>query len=246
MNLTYILIDFENVQPEAEEWRLIRGAHYRIRLFHGPHQNKMEMESAKALLPLGRQLEFVQSDRNGKNALDFHIAFELGRLVEGGVADKARGKSRFVIVSKDGDFDVLIDHVVKLGHDATRVPSVRDAVLAIPASASAPAASGVDKVPSKKKPADPVTIAKDSRGNSAKRKPTAVSLETVTDDPYWRAVEYLRDHPKNRPATLRKLEIHFTTALGKGTTAQIVKAVLDRLRSEGIVAVTDKKVEYKF
>ena len=85
MNLTYILIDFENVQPEAEEWRLIRGAHYRIRLFHGPHQNKMEMESAKALLPLGRQLEFVQSDRNGKNALDFHIAFELGRLVEGGV-----------------------------------------------------------------------------------------------------------------------------------------------------------------
>ena len=103
MNLTYILIDFENVQPAAEELSLIRGADYRVRLFHGPHQNRFDADVAKALQPLGSQLEYFQSEAKGKNALDFHIAFALGRLVqEGGVTFASTGsKMRFVVVSRD-------------------------------------------------------------------------------------------------------------------------------------------------
>lgn len=57
MILTYILIDFENVQPVAEELSLIRGADYRVRLFHGPNQNRFDAGMVKALQPLGSQLK---------------------------------------------------------------------------------------------------------------------------------------------------------------------------------------------
>ncbi len=250
MSITYILIDFENVQPEAADLRLIRGADYRVRLFHGPHQNRIEVGIAKALQPLGSQVEFIQSERKGKNALDFHIAFGLGQLVEGSMTNGAASgsKSRFVIVSKDGDFDVLIDHVVTLGHDAIRVPSVRDA---LPAGIASKVASVTesDKVqPKKKSSAKPETIPKKPPVASPAKKPAKAaspSPEAVKEDPYRRAVDYLRDHPRNRPATLQKLEVHFTTALGKGTTAQLVKAVIDKLRSDGVVVVVGTKVEYK-
>ena len=82
MSLTYILIDFENVQPTASDLRLIRGTDYRVRLFHGPHQNKFDADILTALLPLGIQVELFQCERKGKNALDFHIACCLGRLVQ--------------------------------------------------------------------------------------------------------------------------------------------------------------------
>ena len=49
MNLTYILIDFENVKPTAADLNLIRGADNRVRLFHGPHQNKFDADIVKAL-----------------------------------------------------------------------------------------------------------------------------------------------------------------------------------------------------
>ena len=248
MSITYILIDFENLQPEAEDLRLIRGADYRVRLFHGPHQNRIEVEIAKALQPLGSQVEFIQSERNGKNALDFHIAFGLGQLVEGSVARPAPSgsKSKFVIVSKDGDFDVLIDHVVSLGHDAIRVPSVRDALPAGNAGEAGLPIAKPDKVSAKKKPPAKAE-AKTPVASPAKKLAISdpVSVDTHKEDPYRRAVEYLRDHPKNRPSTFQKLEIHFTTALGKGTTARVVKGVLERLQSDGFVAVIDKKVEYK-
>jgi len=250
MSLTYILIDFENVQPEPEDLRLIRGADYRVRLFHGPHQNRIDVGIAKALQPLGSQVEFIQSERNGKNALDFHIAFGLGQLVgsSGSNAAPSKSKARFVIVSKDSDFDVLIDHVVSLGHHAIRVPSVRDALSAGIASEGAVAASESDKTqPKKKSSAKPETIPKKPLTASPSKKPAKAvspSPDAFKEDPYRRAVDYLRDHPRNRPSTLQKLEVHFTTALGKGTTARTVKAILDRLQNDGIVVATGEKVSY--
>lgn len=98
MSLTYILVDFENVQPTAADIKLIRGADYRVRLFHGPHQNRFDAELVKALQPLGVQVEYIQCERNGKNALDFHIAFYVGRLVQKGeTAATLHGKKGSVL-----------------------------------------------------------------------------------------------------------------------------------------------------
>jgi hypothetical protein len=129
MSLVYILVDFENLQPTAADMSLIRGADYRVQLFHGPHQNKFDADMVRALQPLGSQLDYVQCERRGKNALDFHVAFCLGRLVQqhdSGPA--ARDQTRFVVVSRDSGFDALLGHVQKLGYGAARVGSIREAL----------------------------------------------------------------------------------------------------------------------
>lgn len=130
MSLVYILVDFENVQPTAADVSLIRGADYRVSIFHGPHQTKFDAEMVKALQPLGIQVDYVKCERKGKNALDFHVAFCLGRLVqERESADSALHKeTRFSIVSKDAGFDALLGHVRALGYGATRVESIREAL----------------------------------------------------------------------------------------------------------------------
>ena len=81
MLLTYILVDFENVQPQVADLGLLRGDDFRVHIFHGVHQNKFDVSMYKALQPLGDKVELVQSDRQGPDVLDFHISFYLGRLV---------------------------------------------------------------------------------------------------------------------------------------------------------------------
>ena len=130
MSLTHILIDFENVKPTATDMKLIRGADYRVRIFHGPHQNKFDADIVKALQPLGDKVEYIQCERAGKNALDFHIAFYFGRMIPGlEIAAAPTGRSAsFFIISKDSGFDVLLGHIRELGYGAAWVASVREAL----------------------------------------------------------------------------------------------------------------------
>lgn len=128
MNLTYILVDFENVQPQ--DMGLLNGDHYQLRIFRGPHQKKLDFDIAESLQPHGSRVQYIQSDRHGKNALDFHIAFYMGRLFQelevNGSA--ARSNTRFVVISKDGSFDALMSHVQSLGYGAMKAASIRQAL----------------------------------------------------------------------------------------------------------------------
>jgi hypothetical protein len=48
--------------------------------FLGATQSKISVELARALQPFGPDVEYIQIDGNGLNALDFHIAYYVGRL----------------------------------------------------------------------------------------------------------------------------------------------------------------------
>lgn len=128
MELTYILVDFENVQPP--DMGLLSGDHYQLRIFRGPHQNKLDFDIAESLQPHGSRVQYIQSDRHGKNALDFHIAFYMGRLIEELEADGAPAckSTRFVVISKDGGFDALMSHIQSLGYGAMKAASIRQAL----------------------------------------------------------------------------------------------------------------------
>lgn len=128
MDLTYILVDFENIQPT--DMGLLRGDQYRLILFRGPHQNKLDFDIVESLQPLGSRVTHVQSDKHGKNALDLHIAFYMGRFLQeleanGFTKNKA---ARFVVISHDGGFDALMGHVQSLGYAAMKVASIRQAL----------------------------------------------------------------------------------------------------------------------
>jgi hypothetical protein len=128
MELTYILVDFENVQPP--DMGLLSGEQYQLRIFHGPHQKKLDFDIAVSLQPLGDRVKYIQSDRHGKNALDFYIAFYMGRLLQELEANDsaARSNTRFVVISKDGGFDALMSHIQSLGYGAMKAASIRQAL----------------------------------------------------------------------------------------------------------------------
>ena len=60
---------------------------------------------ARALQPFGADVKYVQMEGSGHNALDFHIAYYLGRLAV------EHPEARFQIVSKDAGFDPLVAHL---------------------------------------------------------------------------------------------------------------------------------------
>ncbi len=157
MKLNFVLIDFENVQPLHLE--KLQGLPVEIRVFLGVNQ-RLTVEMVTSLQPFGMAVQYIQLSGNGKNALDFHIAFYLGQL-----AVKHPGAS-FHVISKDTGFDPLIAHLKTLKISCRRcaeieqMPLVQMAAAApVPASAKAPDAAARTFLANPKAP-KPRTMAK--------------------------------------------------------------------------------------
>lgn len=128
MKLTHILVDFENVQPTAADIALVRGEGLRLAIFRGPGQKKYSADVAEAWQPLGGNVTFVHCAKVGRNAVDMHIAFHLGELAAAGQGAAAGDRVRFVIVSKDTDFDPLLMYIRAHGFEASRVATIKAAL----------------------------------------------------------------------------------------------------------------------
>lgn len=117
MRTNYVLIDYENVQPN--NLHLLDRDEFRIRLLLGANQSSLKRDVAIPLQRFGPdRAEYVEISESGKNALDFHIAYYIGCL-------SARDKDAFFhIISKDAGFDALIAHLKQ-----QKVYCVRSAVI---------------------------------------------------------------------------------------------------------------------
>lgn len=126
MRTNYVLIDYENVQPNS--FSGLEAEHFRVLVFVGASQNKLTFEVASAMQRLGARAEYVKIAGNGANALDFHIAFHIGRI-------SAQDPSAFFhIISKDTGFDPLIAHLKERQVLAARVKDVAEIALLKPAT----------------------------------------------------------------------------------------------------------------
>lgn len=103
MRTNYVLVDFENVRPESLEQ--VADEQFRVFVFVGASQMKLPFEFVASLQRLGLRAEYIKISGNGPNAMDFHIAYYIGRLA----AFDSNGY--FHIVSKDRGFDPLIQHL---------------------------------------------------------------------------------------------------------------------------------------
>lgn len=103
MKTNFVLIDLENVQPK--NINLLNGGPFKIKVFLGASQTKIPIEMACALQLFGSDADYIQIEGNGSNALDFHIAYYIGRL-----AAENPG-AFFHVISKDTGFDPLIKHL---------------------------------------------------------------------------------------------------------------------------------------
>ncbi|MGA0369333.1 MAG: PIN domain-containing protein [Kiritimatiellia bacterium] len=107
----WAFIDHENV-PDFEHLNI--NDYERILLFCGPRSKKLKID------PLSdttfHRFEILRISTTGKNNLDFHLAFHLGRL-----HTEAGPGIAFHIISKDQGYDGLIHHLKNLKRTCKRV-----------------------------------------------------------------------------------------------------------------------------
>ena len=123
MKKNYVLIDYENVQPET--MAALEREHFSVLVFVGANQAKVTYEVASVLQRMGDRAAYVKIAGNGGNALDFHIAYYIGQLAA------KEPDSYFHIVSKDTGFDPLLQHLKSKNVSASRVESISDLPLVI-------------------------------------------------------------------------------------------------------------------
>jgi hypothetical protein len=99
----YIFVDHENVSLADTD--ALNQEHIRLLVFVGANQKRIDIDAVEAIQKLGQRAQYVRISANGANALDFHIAFYVGRLAQ----QDERGY--FHIISKDKGYDPLIAHL---------------------------------------------------------------------------------------------------------------------------------------
>ena len=114
----YVLINYENVQPSY--MAALDADHFHVLVFVGASQTKVTYEVASALQEMGDRAEYIKISSNGSNALDFHIAFYIGKIAA------LEPDSYFHIISKDSGFDPLIQHLKSKKILASRVKSISE------------------------------------------------------------------------------------------------------------------------
>jgi PIN domain-containing protein len=114
----YILIDFENVQPQSLD-RLDHD-YFKVLVFVGANQGKLAYDVAASLQALGDRAEYIKISGVGANALDFHIAYYIGQRAA------HEPSAYFHIISKDTGFDPLIEHLRSKKIYAGRAEAIAD------------------------------------------------------------------------------------------------------------------------
>jgi len=246
MKTNFVLVDFENVQPR--NMGLLKGGPFHIKVFLGSSQGKISLEMAQALQTFGDAAEYIQVVGNGKDALDFHIAYYIGKL-----AAENPGAS-FSIISKDTGFDPLVKHL-KLKHIECKrsatiadIPHVKSAAVTQasqpPATATATAtrpavAKQTPKVAAAKPVAKPVTprVAVPKPASKPAAKPPADSA---------RMTQVLENLGKRQglPATLKTLRTTIASLFKPALADSELDALVAEMKRRGKIVVTGTKVAY--
>jgi hypothetical protein len=112
----YVLLDYENVQIKTLS--LLYQEQFEVMIFLGINNTKLSTEFVLSKEKLGSRAKYIRLEKAGENALDFHIAFYLGKLV----ADDP--SAFFHIISKDKGFDTLITHLKSIKILSSRSESI--------------------------------------------------------------------------------------------------------------------------
>jgi len=115
MSEKFLLIDYENIQ-KVDLSNVADNT--LVRIFVGQSQKSIPIDLVKQAQRFGHHLEWIKIEGQGKNALDFHITFYLGKL------SSEHKAASFVILSKDKGFDPLIKHINNLKGKCRRINSL--------------------------------------------------------------------------------------------------------------------------
>ena len=211
----YVLIDFEN-RP-VKSLVLLKDEHFRIYVFLGKNNPKIETDLAVEMLSLDGRAKLVKLEFAGKNALDFHIAYYIGELA----ATDPTGF--FHIISGDKGFDPLIEHIKGRKIFAARSESIEE--MPCFRVEEAPATT-----PAKAKP-KPATAGK------AVGELMESWIGTVLNDLITRG--------DSRPVRMKTLVSTIHARIGKDRSQKEAEAVRDALVARKMIVLDGVKFSYK-
>ena len=102
-NVDHVLVDFENVRDLDLDVIGSKAVHFTLLL--GSKEKKLDVDLVEKLWEHAASVQLVRLTSVGRNALDFALAYYLGR------AALASPTGTFHIVSKDKGYDPLVKHL---------------------------------------------------------------------------------------------------------------------------------------
>ncbi|MFC5695914.1 PIN domain-containing protein [Pseudomonas sp. GCM10022186] len=214
MRTNYVLIDYESVQVKSLE--LLQQPQFKIRVFLGPNNTKLPTELAVAIQRFGDRAGYIQLDTPGQNALDFHVAYYLGRLAV------EEPDAFFHIISRDKGFDPLIKHLKGKSIFAARSETIESMPCFSPPKIVSPPAPKLEPV----------------------KTPPPKAKKAVNESDVNLVIADLVGRKASRPRTIKTLLNTIRAKLGKQTAEEIEDIYLV-LKQRGYVEERGAQVSYK-
>jgi hypothetical protein len=215
--VNHVFVDFENVHQV--DLAVIGSKAVSFTLLVGPRQTKLDAALVEKLFEHAVSVQLVRLTSDGRNALDFTLAYYVGRAV---AADPT---GHFYIISKDTGYDPLIAHLRSRQISACRHGSFEALPFIGPAKPGAPA--------------PPATVRKTKVQAQSKPLPGDVN-ESET-----RVLEHFRSHPATRPRTQKTLVRFLVAYLGHKITEADALSLVETLAQAQYLVIGDKsKVTY--
>jgi hypothetical protein len=107
MKPNHVLIDYENVQPDVA--KALAQPVFKAWIFVGAQQAKVKFDLIELVQQKGPDARVIKMTSTGRNALDFHMACYLGKLM----TEEPDGY--FHVIAKDTGIDPLLDHLREKG-----------------------------------------------------------------------------------------------------------------------------------
>jgi hypothetical protein len=176
---TILLVDYENIQNI--DLSVIQEQDIDIKIFVGQAQNKIPIELVQATQRFGQRVEWIKIEEAGSNALDFHIAFYLGRF------SKDIGGGSFLILSKDKGFDPLIKYINKSKVNCQRIQSLlelskeKDALISQNTDSVAKVIENLSKIQKNKRPRTRKTLRQHIKTLLTQKKLSDQEIDTLVN-----------------------------------------------------------------
>lgn len=213
----HLFVDWENVQPKAEELCALVPEGTDVWLFHGPLQ-KLDASGHRRVYGTDR-VALVPRSGEGRNALDFQLTYYIGYV------SARQPQARFVVVSNDTGYDPMLAHARDLGFDTQRCGFHR------------PPASTVAPTPKKRK----ISSAKASPPPSPATAVVSGPVEPSAPQIAWRVIKQMRRHPVEHNAAQLEALLESSIREPVSDKAALVQraAKLIGFREKGLFRIPD-------
>lgn len=237
--MNHVFVDYENVHQLDHS--VIGTKAVCFTLLMGAKQTKVDAVVMERIMERAASVQLVRLTTTGKNALDFTIAYYVGRAV---ITDPT---GYFHIVSRDKGYDPLIEHLRSRHIRAYRHDDFSTVTLS--GHPKPPTTAPATPPPATPPPATPPPVAPPPAAPPPKasakvssKSPTIAQSKPQSKPPadlMTQALAHLRKNNTNRPKRKKTLLSHLRDLKGKKATDADALGLVEKLCKAGHISIGD-------